>query len=130
MIKRYARLTRRTGIRRVSSRRARELRIYRRAVYVFLLAHPFCQVYLKENNLSEAEAIANKGCHFVRRQGDGLTWIEALDIPFATQVHHMNKRRGARLLDESEWLAVCKAAHDRIEGNKSWARAAGFLRNF
>lgn len=26
--------------------------------------------------------------------------------PFATEIHHRNKRRGIDLLDQSEWLAV------------------------
>lgn len=34
------------------------------------------------------------------------------------------------LLDENFWLAVCRANHERIENNKTWAREQGFLLNF
>jgi hypothetical protein len=53
-----------------------------------------------------------------------------LDAPRATEIHHMNKRRGKMLLDESFWLAVCRKNHERIEQNKKWAREQGFLLNF
>jgi hypothetical protein len=51
-------------------------------------------------------------------------------VPLATQVHHRNKRRGADLLDQTEWLAVSASAHHRIENDKAWARAQGYLLNF
>ena len=51
-------------------------------------------------------------------------------VPLATQVHHRDKRRWARLLDESQWLAVSRQAHRQIEDSLEWARANGYLRDF
>lgn len=45
----------------------------------------------------------------------------------ATEVHHKNGRHGARLNDESRWLAVSRAGHDFIHNNPSEARARGWL---
>jgi len=59
-----------------------------------------------------------------------LTELLGYDAPRATEIHHMNKRRGKMLLDESFWLAVCRDNHERIELNKAWAREHGFLLTF
>ncbi len=58
------------------------------------------------------------------------TLIERLGAPRSTEIHHTNKRRGEMLNDETHWLAVCRANHERIENDKAWARRAGFLLNF
>jgi hypothetical protein len=45
----------------------------------------------------------------------------------ATDCHHRNKRRGARLFDDHYFMAVCREHHDWIENNKKEARMKGFL---
>jgi hypothetical protein len=57
-------------------------------------------------------------------------WCELIPTLRATQIHHKNKCRGARLNDTSEWMAISYAGHRLIEDNKGWARANGYLRDF
>lgn len=46
----------------------------------------------------------------------------------ATDIHHKAKR-GKNLNNVDTWMAVCRKCHNRIEDNKSWARANGLLEN-
>lgn len=117
-------LVRRTPLRRVSFRRLQQLRLYwvRRAR--FLRAHPYCQLWLKEHGVDEAEAIRQRGC---LRLGAPRRLVF---VPRSATVHHRNKRRGARLLDEREWRAVGWSGHRAIEDHKAWARGRGFLKPF
>ena len=113
----------RTRLRRISERRLRETELYRYRVRQFLLAHPYCQVWLAEHGVVEAEAI---------RVGGTITLADCsvVLVPLATEVHHRNKRRGDDLLDARFWLAVSREAHRQIEERKQAARAAGYLLNF
>jgi cytochrome c553 len=45
----------------------------------------------------------------------------------ATQIHHKAKR-GKNLNAIDTWLACCASCHARIEDNKTWARAEGYLK--
>ncbi len=112
----------RAPLRRLSARRLEETSLYRYRRKLFLLAHPYCQVWLAEHGVEEETAIRHRGAVTL----GGVTAI----IPLATEVHHKNKRRGGDLLDERFWLAVSREAHEQIEAHKSWARAAGWLRAF
>ena len=115
----------RTALRRISVRRLAETSLYHYRRKQFLLAHPYCQVWLAEHGIVEAEAMRAGGQ--VRFEGpDGPRSL----IPLATEIHHRNKRRGADLLDQRGWLAVAREAHERIESNKAWARAQGYLCDF
>jgi hypothetical protein len=72
------------------------------------------------------------GCHrsariYVATEAGFLIAVSVEKIPIATQIHHRNKGRGARLLDERWWMAISSEIHDRIEGNKDWARKIGLL---
>jgi hypothetical protein len=125
-------------MRRVSGRRAALLPTYAALRDRFLAAHPYCQVWLAENGLTEADvrfalAVARKEwgdsvCIGLPQPCLGLATVCA--VPMATEIHHANKRRGARLTDTAHWLAVCRRMHALIERNKSWARDRGYLRNF
>lgn len=112
----------RSALRRVSGRRLEETWLYRYRRREFLGAHPYCQIWLAEHQVAEADAILQGGRVPVR----GAT----VSIPLSTQIHHTNKRRGTDLLDVRHWLAVSADAHRRIETNKAWARAQGFLHDF
>ena len=94
---------RRTPLKRVSDKRAKQLRAYSKARKVFLAAHPYCEAW-------------------------GIIWpsLKAY-TPVSTQVHHTNKRNGSRLLFEGDWLAVCEQSHRWIHANGSSARALGLL---
>jgi len=107
----------------MSDRRLLDSPLYRYRRQQFLLLHPYCQVWLAEHHLTEDEAKQQQG---LVRLPDQST----VSVPLATEIHHRNKRRGADLLDQSEWLAVSREAHARIEGHKTWARAHGYLRDF
>lgn len=85
----------RTTLRRVSMRRLSELSLYHYRRKQFLLAHPYCQVWLAEHGVQEETAIRQGG----RVECGGVTEI----IPLSTEIHHKNKRRGA---DLSEILAL------------------------
>jgi hypothetical protein len=109
----------RTPIRKVSVKRNAQLREYSKLRLAFLQEHPYCQATILLNNLDEALVIARSG------------YISpTLTVPFATEVHHRNKRFGKRLNDTTHWLAVCRELHTRIENEKQWARANGLLENF
>ncbi len=47
----------------------------------------------------------------------------------ATDIHHMRGRTGERLLDKSDFLAVCRSCHTYIEEHPAWAKAKGYSRS-
>ena len=114
----------RCAIKRVSSKRSKELREYSKLRKDYLLAHPYCQAFMKINGIDEAEVIAKGG----RYTAHPFRWER--EVPLATDIHHVSKRYGSRLNDTSKWLAVCREMHERIEQNKSWARDNGLLDNY
>ena len=112
----------RVPLRRISVRRIEETSLYRYRRTRFLLAHPYCQVWLAEHGIAETDAVRHHG----RVHLGGVT----VSIPLSTEIHHVNKRRGTDLLDPRFWLAVSTGAHRQIESNKAWARAQGYLLDF
>lgn len=121
-------LKRRTPIRRVSLKRASQIREYSKLRATYLELHPICEVWCRENGwqwISGNEYVSQLS---ERVTGDWL--ISILHAPRATEIHHVNKRRGAMLNDETHWLAVCRRNHDRIENDKAWARREVYLLNF
>ena len=133
-MQRNTRLTRKTPIRRRSKKRAAQHVQYAIARRHYLFVHPICEVWCKENNWHHAGLDERMGPMYARNPNDGPKVIASTLIndgaPVATEIHHCNKRHGPRLLVEVDWLAVCRANHERIENNKAWARREGFLRNF
>lgn len=133
-MKRTALPRRSKPIRKVSTKRARQLREYSARRIYFLRENPICQVWLRENGW----ALIRPGIYtrmvrpftFVQKTATDLLDDPHFNAPLATEVHHVAKRRGAMLNDERHWLAVCRHNHERIEQNKSWARANGYLTNF
>ena len=115
----------RAPLRRISARRLEETSLYQYRRAQFLLAHPYCQVWLAEHGVDEATAIRDLG--IVRLDGPSNP---AMVVPLSTEIHHQNKRRGVDLLEPRFWLAVSRDAHRRIEENKAWARAQGYLLDF
>jgi hypothetical protein len=115
-------LQRRTALRRHFSDQEVDLELYRWRSRQFPLKHPYCQVWLAENNIPEEDAILLQG----RAVLNGVT----VSIPLSTEIHHKNKRRGDDLLDQEYWMAVSEDAHRKIESNKDWARAMNFLLPF
>lgn len=108
----------RTPIRRVSSKRSKQLREYAKLRKEYLEYHPFCQASIKIHGLDEEKVILNRG------------WVGSVVIPRSTEIHHVARRYGSRLNDTTKWLSVCRDMHQRIELNPSWARENGLLDNY
>lgn len=87
----------RAGLKRVSSKRAKENRQYTSQRKAFLLVNPFCQI---------------RTAHCTHH---------------ATDIHHRAGRLGAMLLDESEWLSACRNCHDWCHQHSNAARELGFI---
>lgn len=109
---------------RISPRRLLEQQCYAARRERFLQDHPFCQLWLAEHGIKEAWAIHQRG---VLRFGPGRPPVF---VPRSATIHHTNKRRGRRLLDEQNWMAVSWCGHRTIECNKTWARERGYLAQF
>jgi len=112
----------RTPIRRVSVKRAREMKEYARLRTGFMVERPVCEVWLSENGYTEITV------GFYRKGSHTLAVIQLLSIgaPRSKECHH-REGRGKNYLNVSTWLAVSSEAHHRIHSNPSWARANGFL---
>lgn len=83
---------------RTDKRRAEEAQ-YHKQRKAYLVAHPRCEIWV------------TRDCHQSR----------------STQIHHKRGRRGAWLLDESEWLACCSPCHEWVERNFKKAVELGFM---
>lgn len=132
-MKRTSPLRRSKPIRKVSTKRAKQLREYSARRVYFLRENPICQVWMRENGWTRliSGIYTKKVTEHIHIHKTALELLNALFCaPAATEVHHVAKRRGEMLNDERHWLAVCRHNHERIEQNKSWARANGYLTNF
>ena len=114
-LKRYTPLRRSGYVRHASSHRQEERTRYAHQRLAYLEAHPFCQLTIARLGLEERLVVALGGI--------SSGWI----VPRATEIHHRNKGRGARLLDERWWMAVSASSHEGLEANKGWARECGYL---
>ena len=110
-------------MKRITNERASERRQYGKQVAAYLEAHPWCQIWIASRGLDETKLIGDAGwCNGPKG--------ELICAPRSTQIHHRNKCRGARLLDERWWMAAAPASHDFVERYKSWARDEGYLLPF
>jgi hypothetical protein len=94
----------RSPIRKVSKKHAKELRTYSTKRKAFLETHPHCAagpVVASVKGAPECQGLSN-------------------------QIHHM-ERRGPKLNDETTWLAVCPVCHHWIETHANLARDLGLL---
>ena len=123
-MKRGGALRRHNRIPSRSPRRIREELDYLVEREAFLRAHPYCQAWLLLHGIRDEAAFlqAVAGTDHVKIDGEA--------VPRATQVHHRNKRRAGRLLDQRWWMALSPGLHDRIERDKRWARRTGLLLPF
>lgn len=130
MIQRKKPLRRKTPLKRggpvyripkIKAKRLSERREYSRAKAAYLLAHPFCQVFLARNGIDEREVMRDYS------GSSGAVYFKGKKIPWSNQIHHRNKCRGVLLNDQRWWIACCPAEHEWIENNKGTARLLGFL---
>lgn len=110
------------SIARVTPERADERREYNRLREEYLRAHPYCQIWIAERGLDEAEVIATLGYATT-----GFSFWKGERVPLSTQIHHRNKCRRARLTDFRFVMAASQKWHDEVENRKSWARDRGYL---
>lgn len=127
MIQRRKPLTRktpikRTGLKRITKERSGQRRMYNKDCFEYLLAHPFCQIYLARYRIDEESVIA-----LSKESQSGIIFINGQLVPRATQIHHRNKARGERLLDKRWWMSACDLEHNWVETHKEEARKLGLL---
>lgn len=114
----------RTPIRRVSKKRAKENREYSKLRKEWLELHPYCQATIKLYGLDEEEVIRWGGLVLATLNRHEIV------VPRATEIHHVGRRRGAMLCDVSKFMAVCRDMHLRIHAEPSWAKENGLLDPF
>lgn len=123
-LKRGTKPLKRTPLRKVSKKRAKEGRIYSEKRKAFLERWPWCQVWMSENGFKQP---------YPESEGDSfapMVKAEMFEIkvcPRSCDIHHKAKRTGSNYLNESTWLAVSREMHEKIHQNPSWARAQGYL---
>ncbi len=110
-------------IRRISSKRRAQRKDYSAARLAYLAAHPFCQITIAIHRQTEERVIANGGAYTIYHPS--MTAPHLKQCPRATQIHHRNKCRGARLNDERFWMAACDDEHWHVENHLEWARDLG-----
>lgn len=117
---------RRAPIRRVSKKRSSALGVYAKLRKLYLLAHPWCQIYMKRCGIDEAVVKAHNGV-YPEVDSNGIThWIR---VPFATTIHHTKKPKQTYLNDVATWLSGSWVQHEWVENNKAEARKLGLLHN-
>ncbi len=87
----------RTPLRKVSKKRAKQNREYSKLRKEFLALRPYCDIF------------------------------EPCCTRKATDIHHMKHREGNLLLDSAYWLPSCRACHRFLHDNPAYARESGFL---
>jgi hypothetical protein len=109
-----SRLTRGGRIKPVSATMARLRKIYQALSAKFLAEHPYCQHFMAEHRLNEAEVI----------KGGGFS--NGYIVPLATEIHH-KKGRGKYYLDVSTFMA-CRPGHSvYIHGFPEEAYKKGYM---
>lgn len=101
-------LSRKTGLRRTGSKRAKQNRDYAKVSREYLAAHPSCEI-----------------C--IRRAEDG----EIITIHPSTHIHHVRGRTGRLLCATQFFMAACSRCHPRYvhETHVAEARRLGILAN-
>lgn len=119
----------RTPIRRVSKKRAAELREYYPLRKAYLEAHPYCQIWLAKHGVSEKDVVGGVALVNVCNPGRFNVCIwRHVQVPLATDIHHTNGRNGWRLNRVEWWLSACRVEHEWVKANQSEARKIGVLK--
>jgi hypothetical protein len=104
-------LKRRTPLRKVSTKRAKQNREYTKRRKAFLARATYCEVNW---------ALLNE-------IGVTLQFL-ARECPRATEIHHKAGRIGEAPNDESNWITVSREGHCWLHDHPSQARARGWLK--
>lgn len=133
-LKRTGSLKRGGPLKKVSKKRKAELGFCYEKRKAFLLAHPYCQIWLKLMQQDEKEIIAQEGFAYpvpmaIKSRFEpvyaGVGTIT--DVPRSTEIHHTNHREGKRLNDERYWLAVSREHHKWAHAHPREAKALGIF---
>jgi hypothetical protein len=96
-------------------------REYSKKRKAFLLAHPYCEVFLIRKGLTEKDSVLWGGQYF-HRPTMTVYWA-----PRSVDIHHRAGRIGAKLLDESDWIAASREEHEWVHAHPKEARSLGLL---
>ncbi len=119
-LKRSSKPLKRTRLKRVSSKRAKDMKTYSAKRAAYLAAHPWCEATIKLLHLNEAEVISNNGWY-------SNLWGRMVRCPASCDIHHTAGRTGTNYLDESTWCAISREMHMKCHNEPSWARSVGLL---
>ncbi len=108
----------RSPLRRVSAKRAKESRLYTAKRAAYLAAHRYCEWFIEQSTTPEAEVIAT---------GVAVIGGERVVVPHSVEIHHRAGRSGKNYLDETTWMAVSCIGHEWIHRNGKEARARGWI---
>jgi len=114
----------RSFIPKMSLRRHRQEQQYSNMRRKYLIQHPLCQLTIAYHRLDEASVVE------MGVPASGFMEFNGIFIPFATEIHHRNKRSGARLVDRRWFASACRKRHTWVEGNKDIERREGYLLPF
>jgi hypothetical protein len=119
----------RKPMKRVSDKRRKQNAEYLKVRSAYLKEHPYCEVWLAENNLTKEQVDAENGYAeiLVSCQAGCLTEPRMVKVPRSTEIHHKEKR-GKNLCNIETFLAVSRPAHNWIHNNPSEARKCGYLK--
>jgi hypothetical protein len=126
---------RRTHLKPVSAKRKREAKEYAKLRAEFLANRPICEVWLKENGWTQIKFAGPWESCYQRNSTTtpgkvnivGPDYLLTEGAPQSRDLHHAAKR-GRNYLNVATWMAVSRKNHERIEGNRKWARQMGFLK--
>ena len=113
-------------IRPMSKKRERENREYLKRRKAFLLAHPFCQIWLRRNGYTEADAFEHDGLIPIDWD-NGAGVVGHNSVPHSEEIHHAWGRIGKNFLDESTWVACSRQEHTWLHSHPKEARQLGLL---
>jgi hypothetical protein len=119
----------RKPMKRVSDKRRKQNAEYLKVRSAYLKEHPYCEVWLAENNLTKEQVDAENGYAeiLVSCQAGCLTEPRMVKVPRSTEIHHKKGRVGALLCNTEHFMAVCRANHQILHARPSKAREKGFI---
>jgi len=124
----------RKRIRKVSKRRQGANHEYSKRRKAFLALHPWCQIWMKRNGVSEKDVLETHAMFGDRGFVSGNMRFGAMIsadvytiglIPLATDIHHAKAPRCKYLNDESTWFAASRNEHEWLHAHPSEARRLG-----
>jgi hypothetical protein len=130
----------RTKLKAVSAKRAKEMKQYKVLREDLLKHRPMCDAYLILLGLDRATIDNIQAIAVIALwqgmdvppipAGDRASEFKEMGIPAycprSFDCHH-SKRRGKHYLDASSFLAVSRSLHQRIHDHPAWARENGLL---